>query len=94
MAALEACRARQLHLNPVTAAATAKCLGAIAAAEARELAPAEAKQLAAAAAGDLRNAVAMLQMLLCGTASALQAKGRKVGACRVPFCVLLMFVCF
>lgn len=78
VAALEACKARQLHLNPVTTAATAKCLSGIAVAEARELAPAEAKQLAMASAGDLRNAVAMLQMLLCGTAPVSQTKGSKV----------------
>lgn len=84
VAALDACSARQLHLNPVTAAAGAKCLSGVAAAECRELSPAEARQLAAESAGDLRNAIGMLQMLLCGTAPAPQAKGRKVRRMRLP----------
>ncbi len=84
VAALDACSARQLHLNPVTAAAGAKCLSGVAAAECQELSPAEAKQLAAESAGDLRHAIGMLQMLLCGTAPALQAKGRKVRRMRLP----------
>jgi hypothetical protein len=77
--ALESSHVRRLHLNPVTAAATASCLTGIAAAESRELSPAEAKQLAAASAGDLRTAIGTLQMLLCGTAPVPKAKGRKVG---------------
>ena len=84
IAALESSHVRRLHLNPVTAAATASCLTGIAAAESRELLPAEAKQLAAASAGDLRTAIGMLQMLLCGTAPVPKAKGRKVGMPRYP----------
>ena len=77
--ALESCNARQLHLNPVTTATAGKCLAGIAAAECQELSAAEAKQLATEAAGDLRNAIGMLQMLLCGSAPVQQAsKGRKV----------------
>lgn len=74
---LEGCGIRQLHLNPITTAAVAKCLSGIAAAECQELSAAEAKQLAAESGGDLRSAVAMLQLRLCGTAPVAALKGKK-----------------
>lgn len=78
MAALEGCGVERMRFNPITTAAAAKCLTAIAAAECRELPALEAKQLAADSAGDLRNAISMLQLLLCGTVPVDALKSKKV----------------
>ena len=75
---------QRMRFNPVTTAAAAKCLSAIAAAECRDLTAVEAKQLAADSGGDLRNAIGMLQLLLCGTAPLAALKGRQVCAAGVP----------
>ena len=69
---------QRLRFNPITTAAAAECLAAIAAAECRGLTAVEAKQLAVDSGGDLRNAIGMLQLLLCGTAPVAALKGGKV----------------
>mmetsp|Transcript_17563 Transcript_17563/g.52740 ORF Transcript_17563/g.52740 Transcript_17563/m.52740 type:complete len:844 (-) Transcript_17563:602-3133(-) len=82
LAALEGCGVERMRFNPITTAAAAKCLTAIAAAECRELPALEAKQLAADSAGDLRNAISMLQLLLCGTVPVDALKSKKGAAAK------------